>query len=310
MTTWPRSILELATPKDIADGSGGYYRSTYNLTSGDQGIITLPGIKGFDAPPFQLSYDEQPALDGGYARHVRATSREVFVPLLLFADSRPDLLALKRGFLAALNPTYGPCRITVTEGDASSRFLDAYYVSGAEGDEGQDNAGFVWIKYGLVFRAMDPYWYSGRTVERTFQAVGEELRPFFSNPFFGLNINRTYSLNQETRLTVSGDVEAWPEWTITGPMDQATFTRIDADGEASFTLDTSLATGDTVYIDTRPGRKQVTLLSTGQNLWDSLGANPHLWSVKPGENIVRIEIAGTGNESSVRLSYRPRYVSA
>lgn len=310
MAVWPSTILELATPKDVANGSGGFYQSTYNLTSGANGIWTLPGVRGLDAPPFQLSYDEQPALDGGNARHVRALTREVFLPLHLEAPDRPSLLALKRGLIASLNPTYGPARITVTEGDNTSRFLDAYYVSGAEGDEGQDVAGFTWLRMGLTFRAMDPYWYSGTTVVRTFQSTAGELVPFFSDPFLGLHINRTHSLNQETQLTVSGDVETWPEWIITGPIDSAKFTRYDGATESSFELTTSLVSGDTVYIDTRPGQKQVTHVESGDNLWDSLGPNPNLWAVKPGQNTIRIDLEGTNNNTSVRLTYRPRFVSS
>ncbi|GAA2294096.1 hypothetical protein GCM10010149_47570 [Nonomuraea roseoviolacea subsp. roseoviolacea] len=312
MAVWPRTTIELATPKDVAEGAGGFYVSRFNLTSGAQGIVTLPGVKGFDAPPFSLAYDELPALDGGHPRHSRATSREVFIPVHMSAPDRPSLLALKRSFVAALNPTFGPCRITVTEGDGSRRFIDAYYVAGAEGDEGQDLAGFEWVRYGLQFRALDPYWYSGETVERIFRDSIGDLKPFFSAPFLGLNINRTFTLNQSTVLTVTGDVETWPEWRVNGPVDGLTFTRADTDGTtASFSMDVTLTPTQSAYIDTRPGRKRATLLDgTETNLWDTLGPNPNLWSIKPGDNTVTLAIDGTGASTSVNLTYRPRFISA
>jgi hypothetical protein len=311
MAEWPRTVLQLATPADVAAGSGGVYTSRYNLTSGGDGILTLPGIKGFDAPAYTLTYDELPALDGGQARHVRATARDVFLPLYLEGPDRPGALALKRGLLASISPTLGACRLTVTEGDGSARYLDAYYVSGAEGDEGQEISGTTWFKYGLQMRALDPYWYSGGSITRTFGSSGDTPVPFFESPFLGLHINRSNALNQATTLTVSGDVDTWPEWRIVGPADGVEFTRVGPTGDtASFSLDYTLGNGDIVYIDTRPGRKQVTNLGSGENLWDRLGVNPNLWAIQPGANTVTLDVQGTQATTSVQLTYRPRFTSA
>ncbi|WP_162795866.1 phage tail domain-containing protein [Nonomuraea lactucae] len=312
MANWPRTTIELATPADVAAGSGGIYTSSYNLTSGAHGIVTLPGMKGFDAPPYSLFYDEMPALDGGYPRHPRATSRELFIPLLLAAPDRPGLLALKRGLVAALNPMLGPCRITVTEGDGSRRFIDAFYVDGATGDEGQDVAGFLWLKYGLIFRALDPYFYSGTLHVIKFTTGALEVVPFFGEPFLGRPfVNKTHSLNGSSTITVTGDVDTWPMWTIHGPTSGMTFTRkVPNKPDQSFTVNTGLSETQTLVIDTRPRHKAVYDPVTGANMWRLLGPSPHLWPISPGLNEVLIDVSNVGAETSVSLTYAPRFISA
>ncbi|WP_344859732.1 phage tail domain-containing protein [Planomonospora alba] len=307
---WPKTAVEWTPPRDLAQG--GTALPKYNFRSGAGGILLMPGARGFDAPPFMLSYDEMPGIDGAIPRNVRAGSRELFLPLYLYGADRPSMLAVKREFLASLNPAFGPGRLTVTEGDGSSRWIEAHYAYGAEGDEETEVSGFTWCKYGLVLRAMDPYWYSSETVERTFRDSVGDLKPFFSDPFFGLNINRTYTLNQSVTLEVSGDVETWPEWRINGPVSGVTFSRQDAGGAVeSFTMDLSLSPTQAAYIDTRPGRKQAILLDGSEtNLWEKLGPNPNLWAIKPGSNTVTLAVQGTGVGTSINLSYRPRFISA
>ncbi|MFB9529039.1 hypothetical protein [Nonomuraea roseola] len=288
------------------------YTSSFNLTSGDDGISVLPGMKGFDAPSYTLSYDEMPALDGGYARHTRATSRELFVPIYLEGDDRQTLLTRKRALLAALNPTLGACRLTFTEGDGSKRFINAYYVDGAQGSEGQDEAGFVWTKYGLIFRALDPYFYSGTAQSIRFSAGNVEVNPFFGDPFLGRPfINRAHSLNGSSNITVTGDVDMWPTWTIHGPASTMTFTRkVPGQPDRAFTLNANLTATQALVVDTRPRSKSVRDAATGENRWGLLGPSPHLWPISPGPNEVVIAVADVGAETSVNLTYMPRYLSA
>ncbi|MEQ4716090.1 hypothetical protein [Nonomuraea sp. B19D2] len=312
MADWPRTVVELATPQDVAAGVGGVYTSSYNLSNTAEGVMVLPGMKGFDAPAFTLFHDEMPALDGGYLRHVRAPARQLFIPVVLTAPDRPGLLALKRGFLASLNPMNGPCRITFTEGDGSRRFIDAYYYDGATGSEGTDDAGFLWVKYGLVFRALDPYFYAGVSQSIRFTTGNLQLNPFFGDPFLNRPLlNKAHSLNGESTITITGDVDTYPTWTIHGPTTGMTFTRqIAGQPDQSFSLNTSLSETRAVIVDTRPRSKSVRDAETGENLWQYLGPSPHLWPVAPGTNKVVINIDGVGGETSVTLSYLPRFISA
>lgn len=303
---WPYTQLfwtpnrDSATPIKIA-GSGSLSFA---------GISTLPGVKGLDAPPYLYSFTETPGLDGAHLNNVRVPSREIFIPIYLEGDSRGQLLQRKRDFINALSPIgqNGPGRLTVTEGDNSSRVIDAYYQAGAEGDEGKDISGFYWCKYGLIFRAFDPYFYASEVESRTFRGDTSDIESFFSSPFFGLHLNTTLAFNGSISLDVVGDVSSWPVWTIRGPIDKAVFANIALAQE--FTITHTIEVGESIVVDTTPGRKSVRLLSDDSNLWPALSPNPQLWPIAPYSNQIEITLEGLSVDTEVILEYRPRYLSA
>lgn len=271
----------------------------------------MPGMKGFDAPPFLLHYDEMPALDGANLRHVRAQARELFLPLFLSATDRTTLLNLKRRLLSSFNPSYGAGQIRVTEQDGSSRWIEVYYASGAEGDEGKSQAGVYWCKYGLVLRAFDPFFYAGSSQVVEFTPGALSLKKFFSEPFLGLHLNSSANINGTSEVTITGDVDTWPVWHVQGPGNNLTFKRSVSTGpDLTFSLGISLGPTDAVVIDTRPGRKSVRHKTTGESFWSRLGPNPQLWPIAPGRNQVTITMSDVGAETSVVMLYQPRYISA
>lgn len=283
------------------------------LTEGEgvtaNGVVVQPGIKGFDAPTFNYSYTESPGLDGAHLNRVRVPSREVFIPIYIEGDDRGDYLAKKRIFLNSMNPlgSTGPGRLYIIEGDSTVRTIDMYYLDGAEGDEGVSAAGFHWCKYGLRFIALDPYFYGSDIEVRTFKGDVEDLKPFFGSPFFGLALNKTLSFNGAVTLDVTGDVESWPIWTIKGPLDEVTFTN-NSLGQ-SFQLTYVLAEGETVVIDTTPGKKTVKLDEV-TNLWEHLSPNPQLWPVASYWNDIEIQVTGVTSTTEIVIEYVPRYLSA
>lgn len=283
------------------------------LTTGDgvseNGIVVQPGMRGFDAPSFQYSYEESPGLDGAHFNDVRITSREIFIPVMIIGSDRGDFLTKKRAFLSAINPigSFNAGKLYVTEGDASSRTIDLYYMDGAEGDYGTATGGFVWQKYGLRFVAMDPYFYGAQVETRTWTGDVGELTPFFSSPFFGLNLNKTLSFNGSVTLDVTGDVDSWPIWTVKGPLDSVTFTNNSMGQE--FTLTHSLLSGDSITIDTRPGKKTVKH-EDGTNLWSNLEPNPQFWPVAPYWNEIEINVTNATSATEITIEYTPRFLSA
>lgn len=305
-----RTRVELATPADLAASAGGSYTSSYNLTAGRFSV--LPGMKGFDMPPYDIKYDELAAIDGAYLRNVRAPARELFIPVYMEAGSRLELIEMKRDFLASISPVHGACRITLTEEDGSRRYIDALYFDGARGDEGTDVSGVSWLKWGLIFRAFDPFFYSGATHTIRFTSGPLELFPFFGEPFLNRPfLNTAHSLNGESEISITGDVDTWPVWTIHGPANGMTFTRqIAGQADQSFSLNMSLTSTQAVIVDTRPRNKSVVDAETGENLWSFLGPSPRLWPISRGRNTVVINVGSVGAETSVSLTYSPRFISA
>jgi hypothetical protein len=302
-----RTLVEWIPP---ASAPGGI--PSYDLSSGAQDIFVLKGMKGFDAPTVQINYDELPGLDGAYLRHVRNESRELFLPIFLSAPTREQLLVKKRQLIASLNPAFGAGRVRLTEADGTSRYIEAYCVSGPEGDEGETQAGQHYTKIGLIFRAMDPFFYAGTTQTIEFTPGALNLKLFFDGDFLGeFPLNANHTLNGVSQLTVTGDVDTWPVWYIHGPCSDLEFVRRTPLGEdLTFSLDLSLEPDDLVVIDTRPGHKSAVNQTTGENLWPLLGPAPQLWPIAPGVNEVEISAEGVGAETSVSLVYTPRYRGA
>ncbi|GAA2665191.1 phage tail family protein [Nonomuraea recticatena] len=315
---WPSTRIEWANLTTVAGNPEPIPEASVMLTGGPD-VVTLKGIQGFDAPPAQIYYDELSNTDGGYFREARNMTREVFIPVQIFGEDRNAFLTNKRNLLRMLNPARGLGRLTVTEGDSSARYLDCIYSGGAEGSYGKEDSGFLWQKYGLTFRAIDPYWYAGSVVEYNFSSASEQMKPFFGTPFFGLAINRTHSINQGVTLEITGDVDTWPTWLITGPCNGITFEVQAGATIRKFGLsDLQLNAGQQVFIDTRPGRRRITLVdpdgggpTQGDNIWESLDVGDAFWAVVAGtQNLVTISMNESGSTSSVNLKYRPRFYSA
>lgn len=319
-----RSVLTWITP------SGEEIPLTGNIEGVNAGVIVQPGLKGFDSPPITLVLDEMPSQDGSLYRSKRAPTRELFVPLFLWAPDRSQFLALRRALVNAMSPDNGIGTLRVDEpSDNSTRFIRCYLAGGMEGDDSTGN-GFTYAAYGAVLHAPDPYWY-GDTHTVDIELSNVAPINFFTGknrgdvnegtgPFIvpGIHLSTVYVPPSGRTLTVDGDVETWPVWTVAGK-NATTFTLknsvIDRDGNTvvkALTLNHDFtAAGDTVTIDSRPGKKTANSVSLG-NVYYELGADPSFWSLQSGLNNVEITLSGggLGVTGSVLLAYQPRYRGA
>lgn len=276
------------------------------------GILIQPGATGLDMPSYALFSDEAPNLDGSIYRNARATAREIMIPVYLHGIDRRTVNSLKRDLFRALNPRWGYCVLAFTEGDGSTRTISAYYKDGMEGAEGE-TAGFTWARYGLQFTAMDPYFYPTRPESIRWRfGTG---RPLLSRTaaFYPMKIADGVMGGDGKGLPIEnpGDEEAWPVWTLEGPIKSFNLTGPDgASISASPPLDGTdlVPTGRTLTIDTRPGRKTAKD-DRGVNYWPRLAANPHFWSISPGSATANISIVTGSGDATVTLKFTPRYAS-
>lgn len=284
-------------------------------------ILLQPGAKGLDAPAFTIYADEYPAIDGGFLRAARAGIREVFLPLKLIAPTRPELMKLKRAFIASLNPTNGLLQLLTTEyGQPTSggpleaettRQLTCFYVSGVEGGESSSD-GVHWSTYGLVLRAPDPYF---RALFRTHASFVQydALRPFIpekgANPFLsvdGLTPGEGLALSTSPEwiatqvLSSVGDAAAQPRWTIRGPLNSTFSLHLHgADGAVVKSLrmkqPVSLTSDQTLTIETTRGELDVFRQAadgTGPRtpLWSHFDIASDMWALQPGDNQVSLQV--------------------
>jgi hypothetical protein len=273
------------------------------------GIVMMPGATGLDSPPFELHADDSPNLDGGIFRDARAVAREVMIPVFLHGIDRKTVKALKSRLISSLNPKKGYCVLKFLEGDGIPRYLYCYYKSGMEGSESVDEAGFTWKKFGIQLTAYDPYFYSDDTQAASWTFGEGEALLSTTEAFFPLRINSGVVSSSEVSVFNPGDVEAWPQWELTGPIRNFSCTSpngkkfsIPIRGDGS----DAVPAGRTLTVDTRPGYKSLKD-DLGANYWPLLAPNPELWPIPDGDSVCTVDIVPGASNAQVRLTFRPRY---
>ncbi|MFJ7907499.1 phage tail domain-containing protein [Kitasatospora sp. NPDC096204] len=274
-------------------------------------IIIQAGATGLDMPPRELHADDSPNLDGSIYRGSRVAARQIMIPVYLHGVDRRTLKDLKRRLIRAINPDNGFCVLKFAEGDSLTRTLHAYYKGGLEGDEGADNAGFRWSKFGLQFTAFDP-WFYGDDLQVAEWSFGDGT-PFLKKgeALFPLSLSKGILSSKNIPIVNPGDVDAWPIWELKGPIRGFKMTS----GDRSFGIaagpaggPAAVPAGRTLIVDTRPGMKSLTD-DQGNNYWPRVDSSPSLWPVPAGKSAVSVDLTTGSSAASLRLSFRPRYES-
>lgn len=276
----------------------------WQLTSDLDLHFTLNAVTGWGAAPIQIIADQHPR-GGTRVRHIQPQHRIITWPVRVRADTHLELISGWRELVRAFTQTrrLGPGTLRIMRPDGSAREIRAYYQEGFNGEPGQ---GHTYDTAVLSLYCEDPYW----------RAVTPQSLPYqYASPVSYLNPYLTLSpanvLGEATAVN-AGDVEAWPEWRITGPA--GLITAVNHTTGQSFELDPDwngggdIAGGDTVTITTDPPavRGPAGEIWTGALNWP--GAV--LWGLQPGLNNIEFSVAAAGPDTTITLSYTPRYETA
>ena len=266
------------------------------------------GVEGRFMPPVSFIEDEVPEQPGSRLRVVRIGPREVAVPVWFRGTSASDLRAELRRWLGRLNPSKGTGRLRNTAPDGVVRDLYCVYAGGMELVEDDDTAGVVWQKAMVIFRGHDPYWYDSASTVATY-TIGVSPATFF--PIFPMRLSSS-DVFADATINNTGDVEAWPVVTITGPGSDPVLRNLTT-GEVTQFSGLTLAGGEMLTIDTRPNNAVFPAGKTvkkgdGTNLFPYLTDASSLWPLAEGSNSVRLELSSATSSSSVTLSYQRRFL--
>lgn len=264
----------------------------HDLSSGDH--LATVGVSGRSMPPIDFrDFAARPGA-GSSLTEVRHGAREVAVPVALLGDVQSGVRSWSRRF----DPVRGEGRLRARS-DAGDRDLPCRYVGGL--DSAVEDVPRL-RRFVAVFRAFDPYW---RDVDATEVTVERgELGLWLPWPpvtvvsddvFASVDVNNT------------GDVQAWPVWTVSGP---ATSVSLTTDRGDALTVAFPILANERLTIDTRPGFKTV-VDQDGNNRFSSLDVNDDdLFGFPVGATQVSVSIADPTDESRVDLSWRRRWLSA
>lgn len=265
------------TSIELADGAG------YKVQA---------GVQGLDDPTLDFLEHTPAGWDGSIVDSILAEAREVFLPIQMLAQDLMTLRALKQALTSYLNPRRGPVTLKVTLPDASSRLIDGYYRP-VPGTMDADNWWVSGQNVGIVIRCPQPFWRS--EIDWKVAWVQQDDRPSIL-PILPLGPADSDALGATNPVTIAGDVETYPVWSITGPLTACTIT--DVGTGRTFTLTASISDGETWIVDTRRGRQGV-FDNTGARSRASLNAGADLFPLQPGVSQVQTTVVGASDGAQV-----------
>ncbi len=268
-------------------------------TSDDVGWFTTSGPAGWDATTYEIVTD--PLSRGGeQVRFIRSKPGELTWPIYTGGETHLEYIqrrrAIKRAFTMTVHRST-PGVLRVARPDGTAREISCYYQGGLEGDSGD---GWLWSKDAVSLFCPDGYWrdVNATTVTRAWQ-VGSDFFSPFPKVSAGLSLG-------ETQINNPGDVDAWPDWTITGPMTALSATNVTTG--LSFSLSYALNAGEQVTITTN---RPTVRGPAGQNLVQYLDwPNAYLWSLVPDDNSVILNVSGGASGTKVDMVFHARYEGA
>ena len=216
-------------------------------------------------------------IPGETVTNVRTEPRSLAVPIVIHGSTETDLdnaIGQLGGFLAA---TEGICRIIWTRASGAAREIAAYYQSGAETIRTVNLADHRHVEAQLVFRAMYPYW----------RGYGVNDNNAGAN-FFDFTFGGTFVVT----FNNPGDVETWPEWTFTAPLENIEISNLVTG--RYFRITEILTGAQTVRIDTDPRNRGVYLDDVYRpDILDP--SNADLFPFVPGDNTVQLRAISPGD---------------
>jgi phage-related protein len=250
------------------------------------------GVDGRFMPPFSYTSESIYGISGTVRRSTQLKERSTTYPLLVWGEDRDDVHVNLRKLLYATNPLRGQGRLQVITNDDKTFVLNCYLDS-MPLPETAETIGINFQLLAATFVSHDVYWWD--PVE---------------NDVFVDNVGG-YDLRAPFSLYNAGDAEAWPIWTITGPMTYTSPTpaltlKNETIGE-QMVISLSLAASNRLYIDTRPLIGTV-LKNHNTDEMTTFSADSTPFSLVPGFNKISTSFVGDTSGTSVRARWVNRYL--
>lgn len=268
--------------------SGGATRDLSLVTSSD--LFVSRGSRGLGAPPVELIMEKLPFTGGSIHRYTQTKPLEIDIPIVVKASSLNALAVkvanLRTWFYTGDEATKQTGYLRVTRPDGEVRQIGCVYSGGLEGDLSEGAP--TWAPSVISLVAPDPYWTEATPTELVYDAG---------------------DLGAALGTVNDGDVDAYPVWTISGPLTAVTVSNVSI-GKSWALTGLSLAAGDTLTVDTRPSSQRTTqqvVSDSGASLFANVTQGSALWWLRSGANTYTITASGTSGDTTFGLSYLPRY---
>lgn len=263
-------------------------------------FLKAAGRKGFGISPTQVIMKEG-ARAGARFRRSRRLPRPIDMPIVIFGDARDEVEAKFRRFARLIQDDESTPRLVVTYPDGARFYAEIHYAGGADPTYGKggDTDSQRYVRLAVSFISPSPYWTAEDAIPYSFNFNVDTSTDNFVEDLAEMPLISSQTVGTVT-IENPGDVEAWPVWTLTGPMDSFVATR--SDGQ-QFAYVVPIDVGETITVDTVA--KTVTD-QLGANKYGSLGTAPKLFSIKPGTTTVGVAADNTTPDSLVAMRFNPK----
>ncbi|MBF4613744.1 phage distal tail protein [Curtobacterium sp. VKM Ac-1376] len=281
--------------------------------SGTNGRALMPGATGLGLPPVDVVTGTTPGMPGSWLQEVNVLERPIFLPLTFFSwesqaeffEMLAELRSVATDWDADLLGLNGTFRLGVASADGD-RLLDVTYRSGWEGVLGGGDGGSDWEKFALNLVAVAPFWRARDATTQSYSAApgtvflgdGNDTHPW------PRQISASVTVGSNMPILVDGDVPVWPEFTFTGPIPSVT---ISYQGTL-ISVPAGVPTGQTLRLVTDPRARSARL--DGVIAWDRISMGATFSPLRPGVNLVSIQLATAGEDAAVDMSWFTQWKAA
>jgi len=275
----------------------------FSLTGGNGDTIVFdnenyvlnPGMTGFGIPATEVRITES-ARDGGLWRNTKRGIRDLDLPITVLGNNRAEVETKLRRLARLTQDRLGPTSLSANYSNGTQLSMQVHYVGGAESQWGED-AGMIWCRWLLSFQAPTPFWESAEVEQFTVVSgsAGRGLLPQLTK----LKLTSGQAIGSIT-VNNTGDVAAYPVWTVIGPLESVTFTS----GNQSFGLETPIEAGEVITINSETG---IVTDQDGANRYADLSPAPKLFPLSPGVSTVNILGEGADPNTQIICSYQLRF---
>jgi hypothetical protein len=272
--------------------------------NGELGYYSTRGPQGLYGIPVTIITQDVPQQPGTTEKYIQRLPSQPTIPLFIQADTEEDLDAARRALKYAMQASRGIGTLQHTANDGAIRELNCRLAKGFEGDEsaGRHVPGGLFLD--LQFFAADPFWYDVNFQQLIFAVSAGSALLGTGVAFIPIHLSGS-GLSGSASVFNAGDADAWPVWTVTGPMTSCTFLN-NTTGD-TMTIVATLTSVQSVTIDTSPGQKTI-IRENGVKHFEYLSpVTGNLWSMAPGTNSLTITLAGSSGATQVALQYKQRY---
>jgi hypothetical protein len=269
---------------------------------------------GLGRPPVRDNDIDQPSMDGSFAGPDYWAARQIQFDAAIRVPGNPEAC---HDLVAALQAATDPAAVRLVGGQGLTlrmkrpgRAVKQLTVRARKLDPEYKQVVHGYVPLDMEFLAHDPVFYADSD-SVTDVPIGWLTGGGFAAPVVAPIYvqDGTVAADRPGWAVNDGDADAWPILRIYGPC--ATVTVIHAESGRSLAMPTlSLAAGQWVEIDTRPGYRTVTR-ENGGNASSTLSpaSRIDLFSLPPGQSELRFTAFDNTNTSHMRVTWRAAYIA-